>query len=67
MKINLKWLRDHNYDVKLEGDFIEIYPWNYQSAVDILQDQFGLERIYALFVDEEIQDFRVLMDIRKAK
>ena len=69
MRINLKWLREHGYDVQWDKDTdtIEIYPQDSKFIFKIIQDEFGLERMYAFFVEEEIRDFQVLTDIRKAK
>ena len=67
MRINLKWLREHNYDIQQDQDAIEIYPRDSKFIFKTIQDEFGLERMYAFFVEEEIRDFQVLTDIRKAK
>ena len=67
MRINLKWLREHNYDIQQDQDTIEIYPRDSKFIFKTIQDEFGLERMYAFFVEEEIRDFQVLTDIRKAK
>ena len=67
MRINLKWLREHNYDVQQDQDTIEIYPRDSKFIFKTIQDEFGLERMYAFFVEEEIRDFQVLTDIRRAK
>ena len=67
MRINLKWLREHNYDVQQDQDTIEIYPRDSKFIFKTIQDEFGLERMYAFFIEEEIRDFQVLTDIRKAK
>ena len=66
MKINLKKLREH-YDVQQNQDTIEIYPRDCKSIVEMLQNEFGIERMYAFFVEEEIHEFQILTDIRKAK
>ena len=67
MRINLKWLREHNYDVQQDQDTIEIYPRDSKFIFKTIQDEFGLERMDAFFIEEEIRDFQVLTDIRKAK
>ena len=69
MRINLKWLREHGYDVQQDQDTdtIEIYPRDSKFIFKTIQDEFGIERMYAFFVEEEIRDFQVLTDIRKAK
>ena len=67
MRINLKWLKEHGYDVQQDQDTIEIYPQDSKFIFKTIQDEFGLERMYAFFVEEEIRDFQVLTDIRKAK
>ena len=67
MRINLKWLREHRYDVQQDQDTIEIYPQDSKFIFETIQDEFGLERMYAFFIEEEIRDFQVLTDIRKAK
>ena len=66
MKINLKKLRE-DYEIRQDEDVIEIYARDFRPAVEILQDEFGLERMYAFFVEEEIHEFQILTDIRKAK
>ena len=67
MRINLKWLREHGYDVQQDQDAIEIYPQDSKFIFKTIQDEFNIERMYAFFVEEEIRDFQVLTDIRKAK
>ena len=67
MRINLKWLREHGYDIQQNQDTIEIYARDFRPAVEMLQNEFGLERMYAFFVEEEIHEFQILTDIRRAK
>ena len=67
MKINLKKLREIGYNVQQNQDTIEIYARDFRPAVEMLQDEFGLERMYAFFVEQEIHEFQILTDIRRAK
>ena len=67
MKINLKKLREYGYEIQQSPDSIEIYARDFRPAVEMLQDEFGLERMYAFFVEEEIHEFQILTDIRRAK
>ena len=67
MRINLKKLREYGYDIQQNQDTIEIYARDFRPAVEMLQNEFDLESMYALFIEGEIHEFQVLTDIRRAK
>ena len=65
MKIDLKWLKNHNYDVQQNQNVIEIYPRDCKPILKVLQDEFGLESMYACAIEKDVRDFQILTEIRK--
>ena len=65
MRINLKWLREHNYDIQQGKDSIEIYPRDCKPILKALQDEFGIESMYACAIEKDVRDFQILTEIRK--
>jgi len=65
MRINLKWLRERGYNVQQEKDLVEIYPQDCEPILERLQKEFGIERMYACSIEENVRDFQILTEIRK--
>jgi len=67
MRINLKYLREHGYDIHVENNFVDINPRDFKPCVQMLISEFSIEEMYAYQIENDIHEFQVLTEIRRSQ